>query len=328
VKPLHRSAFTLVELLVVMAIIGALVGLLLPAVQSARESARRTQCMSNLKQLALALHNFRDSHRHFPPSFGGDLGGDWSAQARLLPYLEEVNLHGQIDFTQSYANATLPDGTALASLRVDTFLCPSEKNDVVRKKTGVPVHYPLSYGVNLGVWFVYDPEKDKIGLGAFAPNRKLGPRDFTDGLSSTLSAAEVKAFTPYYRNAALAAPSLPPDPAAICGLGGEFKPDTGHTEWVDGRAHQTGFTTVFTPNTAVLCNESGLQYDVDWNNQQEGKSSTVPTYAAVTSRSYHPDVVNAAMMDGSVRTIRDTIALEVWRALSTREGGEVASPGL
>src|SRR5690606_316727 len=108
----------------------------------------------------------------------------------------------------------------------------------------------------------------------------------------------------------------------ICGLGGEFKPNSGHTEWVDGRAHQIGFTTVSPPNHRALCTE-GVAYDVDWNNQQEGKSPTIPTYAAVTARSYHEGMVNVAMMDGSVRPIEDNINVGVWRALSTRRGQEI-----
>ncbi len=80
-----RRAFTLVELLVVIAIIGVLIALLLPAVQAAREAARRMQCSNNLKQIALAMHNFQNTHKVFPPSFGGLNGADWSAQACILP---------------------------------------------------------------------------------------------------------------------------------------------------------------------------------------------------------------------------------------------------
>lgn len=106
-------------------------------------------------------------------------------------------------------------------------------------------------------------------------------------------------------------------------MGPHLMQNTGHTEWVDGRAHQAGFTTVFTPNTKVICEQGGQSYDVDWTNQQEGKSLTTPTYAAVTSRSYHPDIVNVALMDGSVRTVSNHINLQTWRALATRSGQEV-----
>jgi prepilin-type N-terminal cleavage/methylation domain-containing protein/prepilin-type processing-associated H-X9-DG protein len=328
-----RPAFTLIELLVVIAIIGLLLALLLPAVQAAREAARRGQCKNNLKQIGLALHTFENSFRQFPPSYGGPLGGrvigspggDWSAQACILPQLEQTSLYDKIDFNQSYKDVTLPDGTLLSAMRVPTYLCPSEIKDTVRTSSGANVHYPLNYALNLGVWFVFDPATGRGGDGAFLPNRSLKPSDFIDGLSNTLGAAEVKTYTPYFRNAALGSPPPPVVPSDVCGLGGDFKSSTGHTEWVDGRTHQTGFTSVFTPNTLVECMVGGTAYDVDWTNQQEGKSTTVPTYAAATARSYHPGAVNALLMDGSVRSVGETVDLAVWRALSTRAGGEVVS---
>ena len=96
-QTVYRTAFTLVELLVVIAIIGILLALLLPAVQSAREAARRMQCANNLKQVALAMHGYQLSYGVYPPSFAiarnetssTSPGGNWSAQARILPYLEQ-----------------------------------------------------------------------------------------------------------------------------------------------------------------------------------------------------------------------------------------------
>lgn len=93
-----RFAFTLVELLVVIAIIGILVGLLLPAVQAAREAARRMQCSNNLKQLALATHNYESSFKRFPALTGSS---SFSPQARVLPFIEQANLQNLIDFNQS-----------------------------------------------------------------------------------------------------------------------------------------------------------------------------------------------------------------------------------
>ncbi len=317
------AGFTLVELLVVIAIIGILIALLLPAVQAAREAARRMQCSNHLKQIGLALHNFADTNRAFPSSYAGREGADWSGQARILPFLEEGAIFENIDFTQPYSSATI-NGQKLSAMRISTYLCPSEPEDKVRLSGGVPVHYPLNYGLNLGTWFVYDPQGGRGGEGAFHPYRRLKPRDFQDGLSATLGLAEVKAYTPYFRNAALPNPSLPAGPSEICSLGGDFKTSSGHTEWVDGRSHQAGFTTVFTPNTKVLCTQAGREYDVDWTNQQEGKSPAVSTYAAVTARSHHPGIVNVLLMDGSVRPVSETIQRNLWQALSTRGGNEPA----
>jgi len=99
---------------------------------------------------------------------------------------------------------------------------------------------------------------------------------------------------------------------------------TGHTEWPDGRVHHTGFTTTLTPNTKVLFNHSGKDQDCDFNSMQEGRSATVPTFAAITARSYHSGgIVNVALMDGSVRSVASSISLQTWRALGTRDGGEV-----
>lgn len=322
------SGFTLVELLVVIAIIGVLIALLLPAVQAARAAARRAHCSNNLKQFGLALHLFENTYKEYPASYA-DIGqADWSVQARVLPYIEQGNIYKEIDFTQSYNVATIDGTTRLASLRISTYICPSEVNDKVRLKNGRPYHYPLNYGVNMGTWFVFDPARRLYGNGAFVPFRRLGPRNMRDGLSATICAAETKAYTPYFRNAALDTPPMPAAPGEICGLGGQFKTSSGHTEWVDGRTHQTGFTAVFTPNTRVLCDQGGTLFDVDWTNQQEGKSDTVATYAAVTSRSYHAGGVNALLMDGSVRLFSDSIDRSIWQALATRDGGEVVSAGL
>lgn len=327
-----RQAFTLVELLVVIAIIGILLALLLPAVQMAREAARRMSCSNNLRQMALAMHNFEGTHAKFPaswnatePNAAGVIDG-WSAQARILPYLEQGPLEGNIDFNISYNLATnvLIDGRPqkLNSARVPIYLCPNEQRDQVRTEAGVPIHYPINYAVNCGTWTVYEPAFSRIGDGAFGPMFELTHGAFHDGHSNTLMFAEVKGWTPYFRNAGISGSMAGPTLDQICSLGGDFKKDSGHTEWVDGRVHQIGFTTWFTPNTKVNCTQSGQVYDVDWTNMQEGRSTSVSTFAAVTSRSYHPTGVNIAMMDGSVHFVDNTISLAIWRALSTREGME------
>ncbi len=323
-----HHGFTLVELLVVIAIIGILIALLVPAVQVAREAGRRMQCANNLKQIGIAMHNYQLSYGAFPPSrcgVVGDKGGDWSAQARILPYLEKGNLFEQVDFQKSYKDAVMSDGSRIQTTRINTYICPDEIHDAIRLENGAEANYPLSYGVNQGVWLVWDPKNPSAGSGAFQPNKRMTPANFLDGLSNTLCAAEVKAYTPYMRNAALVNPTLPTLPENVGPLGGQFKggselmQNTGHTEWVDGRSHQTGFTAAFPPNTEVIAEVNGIQYDIDWTNQQEGKSDTVITYAAVTARSYHPGVVNALMMDGSVKAYSDSTDKRVWQTLATRD---------
>ncbi|WP_372721306.1 DUF1559 domain-containing protein [Novipirellula sp.] len=330
----RHFGFTLVELLVVIAIIGVLVGLLLPAVQAAREAARRMSCSNNLKQIGLAVHNYESATKSLPAAWSpsATTGDGWSTQARILPYIEAISLASAIDFGAGYGGATLQvDGVAvpISSYRVPTYLCPSEPNDTQRMGTSGPEHYPLNYGYNGGVWFTYNPNDNSIGDGSFAANRYLKFRDCLDGLSNTLAFSEVKAWTPYYRDLSQAGDlSKPTLPSEICTLGGSFKTDTGHTEWVDGRVHQSGFTTTFSPNKKVLCSENGIEYDVDFTNFREGKTATAPipkTYASVTSRSYHVGGVNTCLMDGSVRFVTDSIDLDLWQGLSTRAGREVVA---
>ena len=327
-----RKGFTLVELLVVIAIIGILVALLLPAVQAARETARRMSCGNNLKQIGLALHNFQGQNLHFPaswkptqPSSSGSIDG-WSAQAQLLPFLEQTAVANNIDFDRSYKLATPVQvkgkAVPLSASRIPTYLCPSEIKDEQRFKNNQPVHYPINYAVNQGPWYTFDPAEGLIGRGSFHPKRPLRPANFKDGLSNTLGLAEVRAWNPYFRNASLTAPGIP-TPSQICQLGGDFKSNTGHTEWVDGRVHQIGFTSTFPPNSQILCQIGDQVFDVDWTNMQEGKSGNVRTFAAVTSRSYHPSGVQILLMDGSVQFIQDGIELDVWRGMSTRDLNEV-----
>ena len=325
--PIRRSSgFTLVELLVVIAIIGVLVALLLPAVQAAREAARRMSCANNIRQLALAMHNYESANTKFPPQIMYGKGQKlWSPQARILPYIEQGNLFAGVDFKQDYGSVMI-NGQRLASMRVPALLCPSEMRDEMRLKNGDPYHYPLNYGVNCGVWKVFDPTDESGGSGAFFPNSGLAARNFSDGLSNTLMLAEVKGWTPYYRDGKSGTASQAKEPSEICSLKGNFKTESGHTEWVDGRTHQAGFTATFTPNTQVLCTEDSQLYEVDWNNSRVGKSDTEVTYASVTSRSYHSgNVVNIARMDGSADTITNDIDLVVWQAMATRDGGEIIS---
>ena len=126
--PLRRRAFTLIELLVVIAIIAILIALLLPAVQQAREAARRSQCKNNLKQLALATHNYAEPNNMLPISATIDLtvsttgnNGSWGVLGRLLPYLDQAPLYCKVDLTVAWDNQMAIDG-----LVVPVYVCPSD----------------------------------------------------------------------------------------------------------------------------------------------------------------------------------------------------------
>lgn len=331
-----RNAFTLVELLVVIAIIGILIGMLLPAVQQVREAARRTACSNNMRQIGLATLNYESTFQQFPESYlqpnNAPTNRGWSAQSKILPFIEQGNLTAAIDFDLEYVDVsqTINFGSGplpLRSTRIPTYLCPSEINDRVRvDSSGAPVHYPLNYAANAGIWFVFDPANGMAGPGSLLVNRATRISEFFDGTSNTLFFSENKAYTPYYRNASMEGElPIPTNANDVANMGGDFRATSGHTEWVDGRAHQTAFTTTFTPNTVVpFVDENGIAYDVDWTNQQEGNSETARTYAAITARSFHPGGVNSTRGDGSVAFDSDNISLIVWRALSTRNGGELA----
>jgi prepilin-type N-terminal cleavage/methylation domain-containing protein/prepilin-type processing-associated H-X9-DG protein len=328
-----RVGFTLVELLVVIAIIGILIGLLLPAVQSAREAARRSQCANNLKQLGLALHNYESSAGAYPPSMFwsgvlNDKTNDISVWSRLLPFIEQSAL-GAAYTGISTEDQKLPDGTPIMGLRIPVYICPSEINDMAKMNTdGTLNAYPGTYGVNLGPWMVFDPTRQTTPQGSFYVNSRLRPADFTDGMSNTLFAMEMKAWSPYYSGSTTATATQPVNPSDICGLGGTAKlgpnptDNKGRTEWGDGKCNQTGVTTTFTPNTPVMCVYNGANYDVDFLGVTEASSTTAPTYAALTSRSYHAGLVNVALMDGSVRAVTNNVDRAIWQAASTRSGGE------
>jgi len=260
------------------------------------------------------------------PGVTTTVGGQWSVLARLLPFVEQSGLSRLIDWTLPYS-AQLN----VATTRVPVYLCPSEIHDQMRvhPATGVPRDYPASYGVNFGTWQIYNPITRSGGDGAFHPNSGFSTQHFTDGTSHTLLAAEVKAFTPYVRNTTDPGPVPPTSPAFAaslvgdgCCIGHDVQQNTGHTEWADGLCQQSGFTTVFIPNTRIPYSVSGVEYDIDFVSWREGTTASQATYAALPARSYHAGQVHAAMVDASVRSVSENVDGGVWRAAGTRSGGE------
>jgi prepilin-type processing-associated H-X9-DG protein len=247
----------------------------------------------------------------------------WSANSRILPYIEQESLFRNIDFTTPYSTQPF-----ITSKRVATYICPAEVND---RGSGTDPTYgnknwTLNYAVNLGTWGVLTNKASGMlsGDGAFASNRGHRPGDFADGMSNTLGLSEVKSYTARVtgaNNTQTYSPALPAPttPAGVTGLPlAAFDPSKNtHVEWVDGKVHETGFTTTFPPNTLVPYSGS----DVDFISATE--SNLGDTYAAVTSRSYHTNGVNAVFMDGSVRFVSNNVTAATWRAIGTRAGNDL-----
>ena len=345
-----RHAFTLIELLVVIAIIAVLIALLLPAVQAAREAARRMQCVNNLKQLGLGMHNYESSNSVLPPqmvltfSSAGDVAwkSSWGASSRITPYLELGNLYNAINYINK---TTDPSNSTAVSTQLKVFICPSEVNQQAFTSTttaGVTSTFGVSnYGWCEGNWYTFGG----FGAGMQTPsaigsNISRGFASFTDGLSNTILGSEVKTYIPSYHDCGavpppgpaspLAYPDVPTVLASIAAaptsgcklatapsgmLGG------GHTHWCNGNCFYDGFTTALPPNTQSPAGSPALDSDMSSEDEDDGG----PTYAAITSRSYHPGSVNALFADGSVHSVKNTINVQAWRALGTVGGGEVIS---
>jgi len=336
----RQLGFTLIELMVVIAIIALLIALLLPAVQAAREAARRIQCTNNMKQIGLALHNYETAAGAMPMTMSLSGTGNtvfydtgWSAQARILPYLEGNPLFNAANigvFKEDPVNATVIMQT------VNAFICPSEiKPQPSTHDYGVSG--VINYGLSGGDWFVWGGFNGPQNRSAFGPNRSRRLAEFTDGLSQTLFGAEVKAYQTSSNCRFTTLPSVNdpnniPSPYAdpfavapeydngVCVTENQYE---FHTEWSDGHVHAAGFTTAWPPNKAIIGRSfyPGMDLDLNGKNEENGG----PTFSAINARSYHPGGANTLQGDGSVRFIKSTIDGMVWRGLGTVAGGEVIS---
>jgi prepilin-type N-terminal cleavage/methylation domain-containing protein len=210
----RRRGFTLIELLVVIAIIAVLIALLLPAVQQAREAARRTQCRNNLKQLGLAMHNYHDAFNSLPPdAIYGYLPPGGSTYlpfhhtwiSFILPYVDQVNLHNQINFQRPIWGQTMPDGSPIYAQSLPMLRCPSDGTlqNLPQVTHGIAItNYAVSQGYDWWNRGLHDRQPGSpTGLnglpiwvgGIFSPLTTSTFRDISDGTSNTVAITETTA---------------------------------------------------------------------------------------------------------------------------------------
>ncbi|MFO0901864.1 MAG: DUF1559 domain-containing protein [Pirellulales bacterium] len=309
----HRAGFTLVELLVVIAIIGILVALLLPAVQAAREAARRMQCSNNLKQLALAVHNYHDTYNSFPYAYQQNV----SLHARLLPYMEQSNVAALITYDLPWND---PANAVALNTKVAAFVCPSDVNRLPTN-LGATNNY---YG-NIGTTILYrapstNPSNSNYGFpphnGAFSDGLAVRFADILDGTSNTALFSE--------KNRGDGSNGIS-SPESDTYQPGTY-PATADQAMADCLAVNTadlskqGYSNVGAPWIQPYHSTSVYYHTLPPNTRS---CMYPPGRIATTAGSRHPGGVELAMCDGSVRFISKTINLQTWRALGSRDLSDV-----
>ena len=326
----RRNGVTLIELVVVVAIIGVLMAILLPAIQSSRASVRRISCQNNLRQLGIGLHNHDTAIGHLPSGAQAREYASapnhphtfyrWSALAQLTPYLEEGNVHGEIDFREPLYGPDLQvtevNRPAVARV-IPLFLCPSDRRQPVADGFG-PTNYAMCTGSGVDGGSPFDTD------GMFYVNSKTRLSDVKDGTSKTIAVSEsllgdgpnrllnrklVNPRTVYsFTNAA-------PLNESACQQARlwNFTNRRGFS-WANGDYRCTLYNHYFAPNSQqVDCLSALIVGDITRRNMG---------YGWRTARSDHTGGVNVLMADGSVNFIRDNVDPEVWQGLSTRDGGD------
>jgi prepilin-type N-terminal cleavage/methylation domain-containing protein/prepilin-type processing-associated H-X9-DG protein len=380
----NRLAFTLIELLVVIAIIAVLIALLLPAVQAAREAARRAQCVNNLKQLALACHNYASQQDVFPPDVqnGGinvwsnfGVGAyfdpwplDWSAS--ILPQMEQAPMYNALNFYMSCSIGNDLQNRTVVAQQISSLLCPSENIRTTNQLIG-GISSRKNYHANVGgpppirAWtgmftaMIQDISAN-LSTGGFSgvyQNNNSGNVDFasvTDGTSATAMLSETHVGAGPGANAVTL--------NSVNGRGDTYMWRPGSTTWSSGQNLDQGAAGVplaanfvqacmaipgATPAFGVLSPPNGCVWLGGnpgscnmWDNYNHfmppntfACDSTVDGntqgYAglpdAFPPASNHPGGINVAFADGSVHFIKNSVGLQVWWAIGTRNGSEVIS---
>ena len=315
-------AFTLIELLVVIAIIAILIGLLLPAVQKVREAAARMKCQNHLKQWALAMHNYHDANGHLP--FGStNNSGHTVRQTWVMyvwPYVEQDNLARQNNYKNPFY---VPPATVwftlngLCGQHVPIYLCPSD-NGLIDQSVGQYQRTRGNYVVNWGN-AGYDDTS-----GATTTNQFVGPFYHINGSRSTPGKVRITDIGDGTANTLLLSESLIAKVTSDNDWRGDIHNDDGEFRFNTSRG---GITLPMTPNTSspdLISSTSYFQPNAD-PMMMPVAYGFPQVYAA---RSRHPGGVNAALCDGSVRFVRNSIPAATWIAMGSMAGGEIVQNDL
>jgi prepilin-type N-terminal cleavage/methylation domain-containing protein/prepilin-type processing-associated H-X9-DG protein len=308
----QRKGFTLIELLVVIAIIAVLIGLLVPAVQQVREAASRTQCVNNLKQIGLAIHNYHDTHKQFPPArVGRDEYATWPIL--VAPYLEEQNLAKLWDITQTFQKQK----NALArTTTVPVFFCPSRRSPM----TSPPAENGTAGGVDgnghlegaCGDYGACDGDGNNRNtmtangaiVAPFLINPNIGDNNpWPAPIYSFRSVTKIASITDGTSNTLLV---------------GEKHVRLGHL----GEAGE-GDMAYYSGYNYVTAQRSAGWY-IDGGGVRQNKPLMKPTDGAADIRfgSWHPGICNFVFCDGSVRSLPVNIDIETLRRLAVRNDGQ------
>ena len=338
-KRIQQTGFTLVELLVVIAIIGVLVSLLLPAVQAAREAARRTQCVNNLKQLSLACMNYESSKREYPYGRKYDIWDTYSWLQLALAFIEEGAIYDNYwtlpvkGFTQTTPgpNGPIGDDERLRQARhslIPGYYCPSDRtpapNEIDTRQFGF---YRGNYRGCTGTGDMYggltssrDSPPNGVGVFSVRKNQSVDP-----GASVKTRGVRIAKITDGTTHTVMITEGIVP---RVPGWGGALG------ETIYGNMGGALMSNTLTPNST----EPDIVYGPCPQNLND-TGYTAPCLSRggspwwrpnalrsqAAARSKHPGGVNAAMADGSIRFVPDSIDLIIWKSAGTRSGGEVAS---